>query len=77
MPGTFLTKLNGNRTNWDEHLSTMLFSYRIVHKGATWYTPYQLLYGLHPLMPIKYIVSVVGGNKKDSTSVRVLTSRVS
>jgi hypothetical protein len=31
-----LTKLvNENRTNWDEHLSTMLFSYRIAYKVAT------------------------------------------
>jgi hypothetical protein len=50
----------------------MLFSYIIVHKGAIRYTPYQLLYGLHPLMPTKYIVLVVGGNKKDNTSVRIL-----
>jgi len=35
------------------------------------------VYGLHPLMPIEYIVLVVGGNQRDSISVRVLTSRVS
>jgi hypothetical protein len=28
-------------------------------------------------MPIEYIVLVVGGNQRDSISVRVLTSRVS
>jgi hypothetical protein len=38
------------------------------------YTPYQLVYGLHPLMPIDYIVPVVGGDEKDSTPVRVLIS---
>jgi hypothetical protein len=50
----------------------MLFSYII----ATWYTPYQLVYGLHPLMPIEYIVLVAGGNERNSTPVRVLTSRI-
>jgi hypothetical protein len=54
---TLLTKLvNENKTNWDEHLSTMLFSY----KTATWYKPYQLMYGLHLLMPKKYKVPING-----------------
>ncbi len=39
--GTLLTKLiNENKTNQDDHLFTMLFSYIISHKVATWYTPY-------------------------------------
>ncbi len=50
--GTLLTKLvNENKTYWDEHLSTMLFSYRTAYKVIIGYTPYQLVYGLHPLMP--------------------------
>jgi len=40
------------------------------------YTPCHLVYGLHPLMPTKYIVLVVSGNEKDNTSVRVLTSKI-
>ncbi len=48
---TLLTKLvSENRTDWDEHLFTMLFSYKTTYKVATRYTPYQLMYGLHPLM---------------------------
>ncbi len=70
--GTLLTKLvSQNITYWDEHLSTMLFSYRTAYKVVVWYTPYQLVYGLHPLMPTKYIVLVVGGNEKDNTPMRV------
>jgi hypothetical protein len=73
-----LTKLiSDNIINWDEHLSTMLFSYIIAYKVATWYTPYQLLYGLHPLMPTKYIVLIASGNEKDSTLVTILISKVS
>jgi hypothetical protein len=50
--GTLLTKLvSENRIDWDEHLFTMLFSYIIAYKVTTRYTPYQLVYGLHPLMP--------------------------
>jgi hypothetical protein len=45
----------------------MLFSYRIAYKVATRYTPYQLLYGLHPLMPTKYIMPIASGNERDNT----------
>jgi hypothetical protein len=50
--GMLLIKLvSENRTDRDEQMSTMLFSYRMAYKVATKYTPYQLMYGLHPLMP--------------------------
>jgi hypothetical protein len=68
--------ISENRTNWDEHLSTMLFSYKTTYKVVTWYTPYQLVYGLHPLMPIEYIVLVASGNENDNTLMRVLTSKI-
>ncbi len=36
-----LTKLvNEKRIDWDKHLFTVLFSYRIAYKVATCYTPY-------------------------------------
>jgi len=73
-----LTKLvSDNIINWDEHLSTMLFSYIIAYKVATWYTPYQLVYGLHPLMPTEYIMLVASGNEKDNTSVTIWINKVS
>jgi hypothetical protein len=57
-----LTKLvSENRIDWDEHLSTLLFSYRTTYKVAIGCTPYKLMYGLYPLMPIEYILPVVGG----------------
>jgi hypothetical protein len=74
--GTLLTKLvSENKIDWDENLSTMLFSYKIAYKVVTGYTPYQLVYGLHPLMPTKYIILLAGGDERDNTPVRVLTSR--
>jgi hypothetical protein len=54
----------------------MLFSYRTTYKVTTRYTPYQIVYRLHPLMPTKYIVLVTNGNQKDNISMKVLTSRV-
>jgi hypothetical protein len=61
--GTLLTKLVSEyKTDWDEHLSIVLFSYKIIYKVAIGYTPYQLVYGLHPLMPIEYIMPIASGN---------------
>jgi hypothetical protein len=34
------------------------------------------VHGLHPLMPIEYIMPVVGGNEKDNILVRILTSKI-
>jgi hypothetical protein len=49
--------LSENIIDWDEHPFTMLFSYKTTYK-ITRYSPYQLVYGLHPLMPTQYIVHV-------------------
>jgi hypothetical protein len=54
----------------------MSFSYKTTYKIGTWYTPYWLVYGLHPLMPTEYIVIIVGGNERDNTLVKVLTNRI-
>jgi hypothetical protein len=50
--GRLLIKLiNEKIIDWDEHLSIVLFSHRTAYKVATNSTPYQLVYGLHPLLP--------------------------
>jgi hypothetical protein len=75
--GRLLTKLiNEKKTNWDEHLSTILFSYRIAYKVATCYTPYQLVYDLHPLMLIEYVLPAISGDHIFAKLTKVLTTRV-
>ncbi len=65
MLGTLLTKLvNENKMDWDEHLPTILFSYITTYKVTTRYTPYQFVYGLHPLMPIEYILPVISNGHR-------------
>ncbi len=34
------------------------------------------MYGLHPLMPIEYIIPIVGEDERDNTLVIVLTNRI-
>jgi hypothetical protein len=57
-------------------ISIVLFSYRTAYNVAIGYTPYQLVYRLHPLMPRKYIMIVVGGDQKDNTSMKILINKV-
>ncbi len=72
-----MTKLvNENRTDWHDHLSIVLFSYISTWKVTIGYTPYQLVYGLHPLMPTEYIVPIANGNKKNNTTMKVLTNKI-
>ncbi len=47
--------MNDNQNNWDEHLYTILFSYKIAFKVGTSHTPFQLVYELHLLLPIEYM----------------------
>jgi hypothetical protein len=52
-----LTKLENEKHNdWDEHLHTILFAYQTSLKVTTGHTPFQLVYGFHPLMPTKYLL---------------------
>jgi hypothetical protein len=71
--GRLWTKLvNENKIDWDEHMFTILFSYKIAYKVATCYIPYQLIYGLHPLMPTKYVLLTISGDHKDVEPTKVL-----
>jgi hypothetical protein len=75
--GRLLTKLvNENKIDWDEHLSTIFFSYRITYQVATSYIPYKLIYGLHPLMPTKYVLLAISGDHKDAKPTGILIAKI-
>ncbi len=57
-------------------MSIVLFPYRTTYKVATCYTPYQLVYGLHPLMLIEYFLLAINGDHRDSKPTRVLIARI-
>ncbi len=56
-------------------MSIVLFSYRTAYKVATWYTPYQLVYGLHPLMPTKYVLQAINGDHINVKLTEIITAR--
>jgi hypothetical protein len=43
---------------------------------ATSYTPYQLVYGLHPLMATKYVLLAISRDHKDAKPTKVLIAKV-
>ncbi len=57
-------------------MSIIFFSYMIAYKVATSYTPYQLIYGLHPLMPTEYVLLTISGDHKDVEPTRVLIAKI-
>jgi hypothetical protein len=68
--GTLLTKLiDENRNDYDEHLSTILFSYRTTYNVGHGHTPFQLVYGLHLLLPIEYLLPSKHDDNRDSQLV--------
>ena len=75
---TMLQKLvNDNRTDWDIQLYTMLFSYQIAYKVAMGHSPFELVYGLLPLMPTEYIVPTQQTTTDlNFTQHRVLAARI-
>jgi hypothetical protein len=73
--GTLLTKfVNENMNDGDEHMSIVLFSYRTAYKVGIGHTPFQLVYGLHPLLLIEYMLPSKHGEHVNPKLVRVLTS---
>jgi len=43
---------------------------------ATSYTPYQLVYGLHPLMPTEYILLAINGDNRNAEPTKVLIAKI-
>jgi hypothetical protein len=66
--------VNENWNDWDERLSTFLFSYKTIYKVGTCHRPFQLVYGLHPLLPTKYLLPSKLGEHVDPTTIKILTN---
>ena len=40
------------KSKWTHHISTLTYAYNCTHSNATGFSPYYLLYGRQPLLPI-------------------------
>jgi len=76
--GSLLTKLvNENQTDWDEHLHMVLYAYWTSFKVTTGHTLFQLVYGLYPLMPTKYMLPTNNSHpNQDFSPTHILTNHM-
>ena len=44
--------VSGNQKDWDEHLNSVLFAYRVSPSEVTGESPFYMLYGREPLLPM-------------------------
>ena len=49
---------NDFKSKWTQHISTLVYAYTCTCSNATGFSPYYLLYGRHPLLPVKFGVFV-------------------
>jgi hypothetical protein len=68
--------VNENKNDWDEHLSIVLFSYQTAYKVGIDHTPFQLVYGLHPLLLTKYLSPPKPIENRDPHPIKVLISQL-
>ena len=40
------------KSKWMQHISTLTYAYNCTHSNANRFSPYYLLYGRHPLLPV-------------------------
>jgi len=57
-------------------MSIVLFSYQITYKVGIGHTPFQLVYGLPPLLLIEYLLPSKLYEHVDPRHVKVLTNRL-
>ena len=54
---TTLTKVvEGNRTDWENKLHSVLWAYRTAYKTSIGTTPFNLVYGLNAILPIEFLI---------------------
>ena len=54
---TVITKLvRTSRTNWEFHLQSALWAYRVAYKTAVGKTPFNLAFGMNAILPIEFLV---------------------
>jgi hypothetical protein len=55
--GKRLAKLvNANKMDWDVMVVIALWAYQTIYKVTTQYTPFELVYGMQPIMPTKFAI---------------------
>ena len=53
--GMMRTMADNQKSRWKDHINKMVFAYNCTRNDATGYSPYELLFGRKPLLPIDII----------------------
>lgn len=57
--------INEDQDNWDEKIDSVLFCYRSSKNDSTLYSPFYLVYGREPKLPIEIQLSRGSGDHKN------------
>ena len=63
-----LKYVNDEQTDWDLHLDAVLFLYRVSRQDLTKTSPFLLVYGRQPKLPVEFCFQSTGKEEKDDTS---------
>ena len=63
-----LKYVNDEQKDWDLHLDAVLFSYRVSRQDSTKTSPFLLVYGRQPKLPVEFCFQSTGKEGKDDTS---------
>ena len=74
---TALTKVvEGNRTDWEQKLPSVLWAYRTAYKASVGTTPFELVFGLDAILPIEFLVPTLRVAKQLDWTGHELSQRV-
>ena len=57
--------VESEQNSWDQCLDAILFSYRVSCQDSTKYSPFFLVYGRHPRLPIEFTMQCPGTSECD------------
>ena len=61
--------VNDDQRDWDLFLDSILFSYRVSRQDSTKHSPFLLVYGRHPKLPIEINMDAMKEDSKDKDNV--------
>ena len=53
LTGALVKFVNENQDDWDVHIKSVLFAYRTSKNDSTKFTPFEVMFGRAPVLPIE------------------------
>ena len=69
--GALIKYVNDNQTDWDVHVSSVLFAYRTSVNDSTKYSPYELMFRQKPVLPVKLQIQAFPSSSAEESFVNV------